>query len=161
MDNSVIAYIKTPIGFARICGSDLGISEIAVVDEIGDQSGNIPDCIAEAQVQLEEYFLKKRTEFDLKLDIRGTDFQKRVWEFLRKIPYGRTMSYLEQSHSLGDKKAIRAVASANGKNPFWIVIPCHRVIGSDGALTGYAGGVWRKNWLLQHELAIAQLQLFD
>jgi len=68
---------------------------------------------------------------------------------------------LEQSHSLGDKKAIRAVASANGKNPFWIVIPCHRVIGSDGALTGYAGGVWRKNWLLQHELAIAQLQLFD
>jgi methylated-DNA-[protein]-cysteine S-methyltransferase len=160
MDNSVTAYIKTPIGFARITGTDLGISEITVVDEIGDQPESVPDCIAEAQVQLEEYFLKKRTEFDLKLQLRGTDFQKRVWEFLIKIPYGKTMSYMEQAHCLGDKKAIRAVASANGKNPIWIVIPCHRVIGSDGALTGYAGGVWRKNWLLQHESAVAQLQLF-
>lgn len=160
MDNSTTAYLKTPIGFARICGSDLGISEITVVDEPGDQHENIPDCIAEAQVQLEEYFLKKRTEFDLSLHIRGTDFQKRVWEFLRTIPFGKTISYLEQAHSLGDKKAIRAVASANGKNPFWIVIPCHRVIGSNGALTGYAGGVWRKNWLLHHESAVAQLQLF-
>jgi len=160
MDKITTAYFKTPIGFARICGSDLGISEITVVDEPGDQPDNIPDCIAETQVQLEEYFLKKRTEFNLKLHIRGTDFQKKVWEFLRKIPYGKTMSYLEQSQSLGDKKAIRAVASANGKNPFWIVIPCHRVIGSDGSLTGYAGGVWRKNWLLQHESAVAQLQLF-
>ena len=160
MDNSITAYVKTPIGFARITGNDDGISEISVVDECGDQPAKIPDCMAEALVQLEEYFLKKRTEFDLKLLINGTEFQNKVWAFLRKIPYGKTMTYMEQSICLGDKKAIRAVASANGKNPFWIVIPCHRVIGSDGALTGYAGGLWRKNWLLHHELAMTQLQLF-
>lgn len=159
-ENIVTVYVKTPIGFARIAGNEDGISEISVSDEEGDRPVNIPDCMAAAVVQLEEYFLKKRTEFDLKLNIKGTDFQIKVWEFLRKIPYGKTMTYMEQTVCLGDKKAIRAVASANGKNPFWIVIPCHRVIGSDGALTGYAGGIWRKNWLLQHELAMAQLQLF-
>jgi len=159
-ENSITVYVKTPIGYARITGNEDGISEISVGDEIGEQPAYIPHCMAEAAVQLEEYFLKKRTVFDLKLNIKGTDFQKKVWEFLQKIPYGKTMTYMEQSLCLGDKKAIRAVASANGKNPIWIVIPCHRVIGSDGALTGYAGGIWRKNWLLQHEMAIAQLQLF-
>jgi methylated-DNA-[protein]-cysteine S-methyltransferase len=91
---------------------------------------------------------------------KGTDFQKKVWQELLKIPYGKTESYQKITNKLGDPKAIRAVANANGKNPLWIVIPCHRVIGSDGSLTGYAGGLWRKKWLLDHENPIKQERLF-
>ena len=101
--------------------------------------------------QLREYFAGTRKEFDVTLDIEGTDFQKRVWEELRKIPYGKTISYKSLSEKLGDVKAIRAVGKANGQNPIAIIIPCHRIIGSDGSLTGYAGGLWRKKWLLEHE----------
>ena len=98
--------------------------------------------------------------FDLKLNPKGTDFQKNVWNALLEIPYGKTISYLELSKTLGNVKAIRAVASANGKNPLWIVIPCHRVIGSNGDLTGYAGGLHRKKWLLEHERPVKQGSLF-
>ena len=91
---------------------------------------------------------------------KGTDFQKKVWQELLKISYGKTESYQKITNKLGDPKAIRAVANANGKNPLWIVIPCHRVIGSDGSLTGYAGGLWRKKWLLNHENPIKQETLF-
>lgn len=101
--------------------------------------------------QLEEYFEGKRVEFDLPLDLQGTDFQKRVWNELLTIPYGKTVSYKELSIRLGDVRAIRAVAAANGANPVSIIVPCHRVIGSDGSLTGYAGGLWRKRWLLDFE----------
>ena len=90
----------------------------------------------------------------------GTEFQKKVWNALVKIPYGKTLSYLEFSKQIGDPKAIRAVANANGKNPIWIVVPCHRVIGSDGSLTGYAGGIDRKKWLLNHESYAKQQTLF-
>ena len=88
------------------------------------------------------------------------ELEKKVWQELLNIPFNKTRTYLEQSKALGDVKAIRAVASANGKNPIWIVIPCHRVIGSDGSLTGYAGGIWRKKWLLQHENPNKQQSLF-
>jgi methylated-DNA-[protein]-cysteine S-methyltransferase len=98
--------------------------------------------------------------FSLKLNPEGTPFQKQVWNELQKIPFGKTISYLELSKRLGDVKAIRAVANANGKNPLWIVVPCHRVIGTDGSLTGYAGGLHRKQWLLEHESLNKQQSLF-
>ena len=120
----------------------------------------IPSALKEANLQLSEYFEGKRKEFSFKLNPKGTDFQQKVWQELLKIPFGKTTSYLELSKQLGDVKAIRAVAAANGKNPLWIVVPCHRVIGSDGSLTGYAGGLWRKKWLLEHENPSPQQSLF-
>lgn len=119
--------------------------------------------LRKAKKQLDEYFAKKRTSFDLPLHPIGTDFQKRVWEALQEIPFGTTKSYLELAHDLGDEKAIRAVATANGANAISIIIPCHRVIGSDGSLTGYAGGLNAKKKLLQLEGMNFgnQLSLFD
>ena len=153
------AYIKTPLGIATIIGDENGVSEISVSQE-GEVSIIIPAVLQEAVLQLQDYFEKKRTSFDFKINPKGTDFQIKVWNALLEIPYGKTRTYLEQSKFLGDIKAIRAVASANGKNPLWIVIPCHRVIGTDGSLTGYAGGLWRKIWLLEHENPTTQQSLF-
>ena len=152
-------YIRTPLGITRIEGDENGVSTISVLDE-GTISISIPEILQNAVSQLNEYFEGKRLNFDLKLNPKGTDFQKKVWKGLLQIPYGKTRTYLEQSKVLGDVKAIRAVASANGKNPLWIVVPCHRVIGSDGSLTGYAGGLWRKKWLLEHENPVKQESLF-
>lgn len=153
------AYIKTPLGIATIIGDKNGVSVISVADE-GEVLNEVPSVLKEVVSQLNEYFEGKRTSFDFKLNPKGTDFQKKVWNALLEIPYGKTRTYLEQSKILGDVKAIRAVASANGKNPLWIVVPCHRVIGTDGALTGYAGGLWRKKWLLEHENPSTQQSLF-
>lgn len=153
------AHVKTPLGIATIIGDENGISSITVLDE-GVISAMIPKPLQEAVTQLNEYFDGKRIDFTLKLKPEGTEFQQKVWKALLEIPYGKTRTYLEQSKILGDVKAIRAVASANGKNPLWVVIPCHRVIGSDGSLTGYAGGLWRKKWLLEHENPIKQQSLF-
>ena len=152
--------IKTPLGFTEVNGDANGISKIHVLDESVELSTIIPNDLIEAVTQLQEYFIGKRTEFTFKLNPKGTEFQKKVWQELLQIPYGKTCSYLELSKKLGDVKAIRAVASANGKNPLWIVVPCHRVIGTDGSLTGYAGGLWRKKWLLEHENPIKQESLF-
>ena len=158
MESKQITYLKTPIGIAKIAGDENGISSISVLDD--DASNNFPEdipaCLKECVNQLEEYFYGERKEFNLQLNPQGTNFQKSVWNELLHIPFGKTRSYLEQSKQLGDAKAIRAVASANGKNPLWIVVPCHRVIGSDGSLTGYAGGIWRKKWLLEHESGVKQ-----
>jgi methylated-DNA-[protein]-cysteine S-methyltransferase len=151
--------IKTPLGIAEIIGDKNGIKSIEVYDE-AEVSSTIPDVLQEAVSQLNDYFEGKRTHFDFKLNPKGTEFQQKVWKGLLGIPFGKTRTYLEQSKILGDVKAIRAVASANGKNPLWIVVPCHRVIGSDGSLTGYAGGLWRKKWLLEHENPTAQQSLF-
>lgn len=101
--------------------------------------------------QLDEYFSGERKAFDLPLQQIGTTFQQKVWDLLLQVPYGQTISYNHLSKQYGDLKAIRAVASANGKNNLAIIVPCHRVIGSDNSLTGYAGGLWRKKWLLEHE----------
>jgi methylated-DNA-[protein]-cysteine S-methyltransferase len=152
-------YIKTPLGIATIIGDENGVSVISVSEE-GIASTDIPIVLQEAVSQLNDYFEGKRTNFDFKLNPKGTEFQKKVWSALLEIPYGKTRTYLEQSKVLGDVKAIRAVASANGKNPLWIVVPCHRVIGTDGSLTGYAGGLWRKKWLLEHENPTTQQSLF-
>lgn len=152
-------FIQTPLGIAKIEGDDNGISVISVTQE-GDLSSKIPKNLKQAVTQLNEYFEGKREEFTFKLNPKGTEFQQKVWQELLNIPYGKTMSYLDLSKKLGDVKAIRAVASANGKNPLWIVVPCHRVIGTDGSLTGYAGGLWRKKWLLEHENPLKQQSLF-
>lgn len=153
-------YIKTPLGTAEITGDVNGISAISILDFEKENTVPIPKELQLAATQLHEYFEDKRTEFTFKLNPTGTSFQENVWQKLTQIPFGTTMSYLELSKKLGDVKAIRAVASANGKNPLWIVVPCHRVIGSDGSLTGYAGGLWRKKWLLEHENPSNQQVLF-
>ncbi|MFV8371717.1 methylated-DNA--[protein]-cysteine S-methyltransferase [Flavobacterium sp. LB2P74] len=152
-------HIKTPLGIATITGDKNGISQISVSDA-GEVSNAIPTVLQESVTQLNDYFEGKRIDFDFALNPKGTEFQQKVWKSLLDIPYGKTRTYLEQSKILGDVKAIRAVASANGKNPLWIVIPCHRVIGTDGSLTGYAGGLWRKKWLLEHENPTTQQSLF-
>ncbi len=154
------AKIRTPLGTAKIEGDENGIRSIRISDEQEDEFFEIPEILLAAIGQLEEYFNGKRKNFDLKLNPEGTEFQKKVWKELQNIPFGSTTSYLELSRKLGDAKAIRAVAAANGKNPLWIVIPCHRVIGSDGSLTGYAGGLPRKKWLLDFENPPAQQSLF-
>lgn len=158
--NLQTTYYKTPIGTAKIVGDQDGIQSISVLDDEVETSKNIPNCLQECVTQLDEYFKGEREEFNLKLNPQGTSFQQSVWKELLNISFGKSRTYLEQTKQLGDVKAIRAVASANGKNPIWIIIPCHRVIGSDGSLTGYAGGVWRKKWLLEHESGYKQQSLF-
>ena len=154
------AVIKTPLGYTQIIGDSKGISKIHILNENITINSEFPDDLKEAIEQLQDYFEGKRKEFTFKINPIGTEFQKRVWQELLNIPYGKTCSYLELSKKLGAVKAIRAVATANGKNPLWIVIPCHRVIGSDGSLTGYAGGLWRKKWLIDHENPVKQESLF-
>ncbi len=154
------AFIHTPLGIAKLEGDESGLASISVLNDDIPISTVIPELLEDAVYQLQEYFEGQRESFSLKLSPNGTDFQKRVWDALQDIPYGKTVSYLELSKNLGDVKAIRAVAAANGKNPLWIVIPCHRVIGSDGSLTGYAGGLHRKKWLLDHESPAKQQSLF-
>ncbi len=161
-------YYNTPIGTAKITGDNNGIQTITFITDNLDEGNLItigledenPECLRECVLQLKEYFQGKRTSFNLLLNPQGTKFQKLVWKGLSTIPYGKTISYLAQSKKIGDIKAVRAVAAANGKNPISIIIPCHRVIGSDGSLTGYAGGVWRKKWLLDFENPLKQLSLF-
>ncbi|WP_037318489.1 methylated-DNA--[protein]-cysteine S-methyltransferase [Salegentibacter sp. Hel_I_6] len=153
-------FLKTPLGTARISGSEEGVSAIQILDEEIPPSTEIPVFLKSTVQQLDDYFNGKLKDFHLKVNPQGTDFQQKVWKALSEIPFGTTCSYLELSKKLGDEKAIRAVASANGKNPLWVVIPCHRVIGSDGSLTGYAGGLHRKQWLLNHENNTSQLSMF-
>ncbi|WP_435412999.1 methylated-DNA--[protein]-cysteine S-methyltransferase [Psychroserpens mesophilus] len=152
--------IKSPLGFTKIVGDNDGISEVTILNSQDKETDIIPVELEDCVIQLQEYFEGTRTEFDLKINPQGTEFQQKVWKQLEQIPYGETISYLELSKQLGDIKAIRAVANANGKNPLWIIVPCHRVIGSDGSLTGYAGGLSRKQWLLEHESPYKQQSLF-
>jgi methylated-DNA-[protein]-cysteine S-methyltransferase len=141
---------KSPIGVINIEYSERGISSLVFANEFEMESLQ-NEMESRCKTLLDEYFNGKRTSFDLPLDLKGTDFQKRVWNELLNIPFGRTLTYKELTMKLGDIKAIRAVGAANGANPVSIIVPCHRVIASDGSLTGYAGGFWRKKWLLDHE----------
>ncbi|MGB0981135.1 MAG: methylated-DNA--[protein]-cysteine S-methyltransferase [Winogradskyella sp.] len=152
--------INSPLGYTKISGDKDGITAVEVVNTDEELSEIIPETLLECVTQLKAYFKNELKNFDLKLNPQGTVFQKKVWKQLNAIPYGKTISYLQLSKQLGDVKAIRAAASANGKNPLWIIIPCHRVIGSDGSLTGYAGGLHRKQWLLNHENDYKQQSLF-
>jgi methylated-DNA-[protein]-cysteine S-methyltransferase len=151
-------FYQSPVGWLKIEATDKAVIAIGFLEN-GDAADDPNTLTKEAFRQLKEYFAKKRTIFDLPLELTGTDFQKTVWTELLKIPFGKTISYLELAKWIGNLKAIRAVGHANGQNPLPIVIPCHRVIGSDGSLTGYGGGLWRKKWLLQHEGIPTQLEL--
>lgn len=153
------AYLQTPVGVAKFQGDANGLAAVTILDT-ETPTAIIPEVLEDAVYQFKEYFEDQRTQFHLKLNPSGTDFQKKVWDALRDIPFGSTLSYLELSKKLGNAKAVRAVAAANGKNPLWIVVPCHRVVGSNGDLIGYAGGLRRKKWLLQHESPTKQTTLF-
>ena len=152
-------FINFPLGITKIEGDENGIAVISILSE-GMISEEIPKNLIDAVHQLRDYFEGKITDFTFKLNPKGTDFQQKVWQELLNIPFGKTISYLDLAKKLGDPKVIRAAAAANGKNPLWIVVPCHRVIGTDGSLTGYAGGLWRKKWLLEHENPTNQQSLF-
>ncbi len=155
------AYLKTPLGVAVLKGDADGLASVSLLDEAQAPEPPLPEVLEDAWYQLKEYFEGTRRQFDLRLNPVGTEFQKSVWAALGDIPFGQTITYLELSKRLGDVKAIRAVAAANGKNPLWVVVPCHRVLGSDGSPTGYAGGLHRKQWLLEHESPYKQQRLFQ
>lgn len=145
---------ESPIGVIEIIGTQEAVRSILFTEEnktLNFLQPETPPVLSECYNQLDEYFNGHRQEFTFPYQFEGTDFQKIVWNDLLKIPYAETGSYKDIAVSIGNEKAIRAVGSANGKNKLSIVIPCHRVIGSNGKLTGYAGGLWRKDWLLQHE----------
>lgn len=125
--------IPSPLGFTKIVGNEHGIASISILNSEEKPTDIIPVILEDSVQQLLEYFEGTRTAFELNVNLEGTDFQKKVWNALQTIPFGKTLSYLQLSQQLGDVKAIRAVANANGKNPLWIVVPCHRVIGSDVA----------------------------
>lgn len=159
IDKREYLVIDSPIGPLRITGNDDYIFEIAYIENVIDSTINIPKEVNKCAVQLKEYFAKDRKTFELSLKPAGTDFQQSVWNELHNIPFGKTTTYARQAAKLGDLKAIRAVGTANGKNPISIVTPCHRVIGSNGSLTGYAGGLDKKEWLLKHEGVILGTQM--
>lgn len=147
-------YFSSPLGDIEIKFDDNFIYALNFVETNQvkiNEANSANKTLSLALEQIQNYFSGNLKSFDLPLKLNGTEFQNRVWTELLNIPYGKTISYLSLAKKLGDEKCIRAAASANGKNPFLIIVPCHRVIGSDGSLTGYSGGFWRKQWLLEHE----------
>lgn len=146
-------FYQSAIGLVQIEGTAEAITAVEFADEGAEPAAgdNLSPVVAECVQQFDEYFAGKRTDFDLKLHLGGTPFQKTVWNELTRIPFGQTISYGELARRIGNPKAMRAVGAANGKNIINIIVPCHRVIGSNGKLTGYGGGLWRKEWLLAHE----------
>lgn len=156
----VMTTMATPVGELTLVAGERGLRAVLWPEEregrvpLGDATGGGPDAeavLVAARVQLSEYFAGERREFDLTLDPAGTPFQQQAWRVLRTIPFGQTITYGEQARRLGDIRKSRAVGAANGRNPISIVVPCHRVVGSTGSLTGFAGGLDAKAWLLRHE----------
>lgn len=148
-----VLYYQSPIGKLKLTAEGEYLTEIRFSETYeGNVTGH--PVLDQAAAQLSEYFKGNRTEYDLPLKTEGTEFQQEVWDALLTIPYGTTLTYLELARKLGDENVIRAVGRANGQNPIPVIIPCHRVIGSNGKLTGYSGGIERKRWLLQHEGAL-------
>lgn len=157
------AYLPTPLGVLELQASDTGLRAAQFTREAMAPTlpGQVPECLREAYRQLQAYFRQELQEFDLRLDVTGgTEFQRRVWTTLPSVAYGRTASYLDLARQLGNPAAVRAVGAANGQNPLTIIWPCHRIIGSGGHLTGYAGGLHRKQWLLAFEQPTVQTTLF-
>ncbi len=160
------AYLKSPIGIIKLTATNDAITSILFVVEASKKEQEKPnEILLKCKQQLHEYFSGKRKIFELPLKLVGTEFQKSVWKALQKIPYGKTASYLDIAKAIGNPKAVRAVGMANNKNKIPIIIPCHRVIGENGKLTGYAGGIWRKEWLLNHEAKYSgkdkQMDIFE
>jgi len=146
-----VDYYESPIGLFEICATESAITHVLFAETSDRREISSSALVRACRDQLIEYFQGQRQVFELTLAPCGTTFQKSVWSELRKIPYGETTSYLEIGRRLGNIKAVRAVGGANGKNPINIIVPCHRVIGANGMLVGYGGGLWRKQWLLNHE----------
>lgn len=143
--------MESPVGLIEISGDDEFVRSVLFVEKTKEESESVSDVITECRQQLSEYLEGKRKEFELPLYQTGTDFQQKVWRQLMTIPYGKTISYMQMAKALGDPKCIRAAGTANGKNQLAIIVPCHRVVGSNGTLVGYAGGLNRKRWLLELE----------
>lgn len=150
-----VAVIQTPVGIIRITEENSFITYVHFINDEVDLLAPETPLLKLAVRQLDEYFAGERKVFDFPVKQHGSGFQQKVWDCLMTIGYGKTISYARQSKLMNDPLAIRAIASANGKNNLAIVVPCHRVIGSDGSLTGYASGVWRKRWLLEHEARVS------
>lgn len=149
-------YLEHPVlGIIEICEETDGISSVEFVNCKKDEIKS--PLVLKCKKELEEYFYGDRIKFSVKLDMHGTDFQVKCWKELSKIPYGKSISYKVQAENIGNPKAVRAVGGANGKNPISIIVPCHRVIGKNGKLTGYASGLWRKEYLLKREGEIKEL----
>lgn len=150
-------FTPTPVGSLLIIGTDRMINALSIRDN--DKTDlpllsktELPDVFRQCVAEMEAYFAGSLRKFTMPVSQEGTPFQQSVWEQLLNIPYGQTTTYLQLAKDLNNPKAIRAVGTTNGRNQLWVVVPCHRVIGSDGTLTGYAGGLWRKKWLLEHEM---------
>ncbi len=160
----MIERIASPVGELTLTATDEALTgvwfetsrHVPPLQEVERRPGG--EVLRETRRQLDEYFAGARTEFDLPLEFTGTPFQQRVWSLLRTIPYGTTTSYGELACRLGDPHATRAVGAANGRNPIPIIVPCHRVVGAHGELTGFGGGIDRKRWLLEHEGALLPLK---
>ena len=147
-------YLETPIGTLVVGTQAQELSLLEFVDSpitLSGQEDANNYFLQSVEKQLQEYFIGDRKSFDVPLQYHGTTFQIACWKALEQIPYGKTVSYSDQAHVIGNYRAVRAVANANRQNNIAIIIPCHRVIGKDGTLTGYGGGLWRKKWLLEHE----------
>lgn len=147
-------FYPTPLGNAQIVAEDGNITKVSIRDDEVQETTSDSPVLSEAIKQLREYFDGERKDFDLPIKQPGSNFQQKVWNQLLQIKYGTTITYQQQSLQMNNSLAIRAIAAANGRNNLWILVPCHRVIGSNGSLTGYAGGLWRKKWLLEHEARI-------
>lgn len=146
------AYYNSPIGTVEIVSDENNIIELSFVEKATEYDLQAsPQELQRALKQIDEYFQGKRSVFDLNLKAEGTEFQQKVWKSLIDVPYGETACYGDIAVAVGNNKASRAVGGANNKNKIAIIIPCHRIVGADGSLTGYAGGLWRKEWLLKHE----------
>ncbi|MCP5463949.1 MAG: methylated-DNA--[protein]-cysteine S-methyltransferase [Deltaproteobacteria bacterium] len=150
--------LKTPIGFVWVSGDQNAVHRIELLDERGPQSKTLSLVLQKAKKQIQEYFKGERLVFDVPVALNGTDFQNKVWKALQRIPCGQTKSYGDIARGIKNDKACRAVGLANNKNKIPLLVPCHRVVGANGDLTGFACGLWRKEWLLNHEQKIAQKQ---
>lgn len=153
-------YYHSPIGTILLKAEEEQLTVASFQDDVAvKETGNSSSPVLQETIkQLDEYFSGSRKVFELPLHPLGTAFQQNVWDHLLQIPYAETITYLHMAKRIGNVKSIRAAASANGKNPIGIIIPCHRVVGADGKLTGYAGGLHRKQWLLEHEAKMAGKQ---
>ncbi len=150
MEKIYFGYYESPIGLIEVSGTSEAVRSVDFVERRRETfSSNA--LVENAVGEIREYFERNRRKFDAPLDPQGTPFQKAVWRRLLEVPYGRTASYGEIARAVGNPKAVRAVGGANGRNPIAIIVPCHRIIGSDGSMTGYGSGIWRKEWLLEHE----------
>ena len=158
MAETFTTYYHSPVGLLKISGTKDYISEVSFHDTTQKNDGSkkdMPPMLIQCIEQLIQYFNGERRIFELPINQTGTAFQQETWSLLMTIPYGKTISYLQLAIKTGDPKATRAVANANGKNNIAIIVPCHRVIGANKELVGYGGGLWRKKWLLEHEMKVA------